>query len=107
MDNMSWFDTYRGPKRIIVEPGQATCWIGFSVEMGNGGIMRKDLYTYGPTLGQALAEARECMNLFQTDYQYRTFSMLLVPAAGTDIALPRLPLLRLNMRMITPKSKAD
>jgi hypothetical protein len=59
MDNMSWFDTYRGPKRIIVEPGQATCWIGFSVEMGNGGIMRKDLYTYGPTLGQALAEARE------------------------------------------------
>jgi hypothetical protein len=47
------------------------------------------------------------MNLFQTDYQYRTFSMLLVPAAGTDIALPRLPLLRLNMRMITPQSKAD
>jgi hypothetical protein len=59
MDNMSWFDTYRGPKRIIVEPGQATCWIGFSVEIGNGGVMRKDLYAFGPTLGQALAEARE------------------------------------------------
>lgn len=58
MDNMNWFDTYRGPKRIMVETGQATCWIGFSVAMGSGGVMRKDLYTYGPTLAQALAEAR-------------------------------------------------
>src|SRR6267378_3830191 len=58
MDNMSWFDTYRGPKRLMVEPDQATCWIGFSVAMGSGGVMRKDLYTYGPTLTQALAEAR-------------------------------------------------
>jgi hypothetical protein len=59
MDNMNWFDSYRGPKRIMVEQGQATCWIGFSVAMANGGVMRKDLYTYGPTLGKALAEARE------------------------------------------------
>lgn len=59
MDNMNWFDSYRGPKRIMVETGQATCWIGFSVAIGNGGVMRKDLYTYGPTLSQALAEARE------------------------------------------------
>ena len=59
MDNMRWFDLYRGPKRIMVEPGQATCWIRFSVVMGNGGVIRKDLYAYGPTLGQALAEARE------------------------------------------------
>ena len=58
MDNMNWFDSYRGPKRIMVERGQATCWIGFSVLMGNGGVTRKDLYTYGPTLAQALAEAR-------------------------------------------------
>lgn len=59
MDNMSWFDSYRGPKRIIVEPGQATCWIGFSVPQGNGPVMRKELYTYGPTLRDALAEARK------------------------------------------------
>ena len=59
MDNMSWFDSYRGPKRIIVEPGQATCWIGFSVAQGNGPPMRKEFYTYGPTLREALAEARE------------------------------------------------
>ena len=59
MDNMNWFDSYRGPKRIMVEPGQATCWIGFSVARGKNGFVRKDLYTYGPTLEQALAEARE------------------------------------------------
>lgn len=59
MDNMSWFDLYRGPKRIMVEPGQATCWIGFNVAKGNGGVTRKELYTYGPTLCQALAEARD------------------------------------------------
>jgi hypothetical protein len=29
MDDLSWFDSYRGPKRIIVAPGQATVldWI--------------------------------------------------------------------------------
>ena len=59
MDNMSWFDSYRGPKRIIVEPGQATCWIGFNVARGNGGVTPKELYTFGPTLHHALAEARE------------------------------------------------
>ena len=59
MDNLSWFDSYRGPKRIIVEPGQASCWIGFSVMQGNGRAARKELYTYGPTLTRALAEARE------------------------------------------------
>ena len=59
MDNMSWFNSYRGPKRIIAESGQATCWIGFSVGPDNGRAMRKELYTYGPTLQEALAEARE------------------------------------------------
>jgi len=59
MDNINWFDSYSGPKRIIVEPGQATCWIGFNVAKGNGGLTRKELYTYGPTLYDALAEARE------------------------------------------------
>ena len=59
MDNLSWFDSYRGPKRIIVEPGQATCWIGFRVARGTGAGERKELYTYGPTLTRALAEARE------------------------------------------------
>ena len=59
MDNMNWFDLYRGPKRIMVESGQATCWIGFSVAKGDGGVIRKDLYTYGPTLAEALAEARQ------------------------------------------------
>ena len=72
MDNLSWFDSYRGPKRIIVEPGQATCWIGFSVAQGNGGVARKELYTYGPTLKQALAEAREVYESIQTDYQIRS-----------------------------------
>lgn len=59
MDNMSWFDSYGGPKRIIVEPGQATCWIGFSVAQGRDRVMQKELYAYGPTLREALAEARE------------------------------------------------
>ena len=59
MDNLSWFDSYRGPKRIIVEPGQATCWIGFRVAQGKGKPARKELYAYGPTLSRALAEARE------------------------------------------------
>ena len=35
------------------------CWIGFSVAQGKGGVARKELYTYGPTLRQALAEALE------------------------------------------------
>jgi hypothetical protein len=59
MDNMRWFDSYRGPKRIMVEAGQATCWIGFSIPKGDGGVIKKDLYTYGQTLTQALAEERE------------------------------------------------
>ena len=59
MDNMSWFDSYRGPKRIMVEPGQATCWIGFSVGPSNTFAVRKELYTYGPTLRAALAQARQ------------------------------------------------
>jgi hypothetical protein len=59
MDNLSWFDSFRGPKRIIVEPGQATCWIGFRVAQGKGRASRKELYTWGPTLSGALAEARE------------------------------------------------
>jgi len=58
MDNMSWFDSYRGPKRIIVEPGQASCWIGFSVEQSGGRPLRKEFYAFGPTLRDALAEAR-------------------------------------------------
>ncbi|HSE21428.1 MAG TPA: hypothetical protein VLB68_07200 [Pyrinomonadaceae bacterium] len=58
MDNLSWFDSFRGPKRIIVEPGQATCWIGFSVSQGKGRAAGKELYTWGPTLSGALAEAR-------------------------------------------------
>lgn len=59
MDNINWFDSYRGPKRIMVEPGQATCWIGFNVVKGDGALTCKELYTYGPTLCEALAEARE------------------------------------------------
>ena len=35
------------------------CWIGFSVAQGKGGVARKELYTYGPTLRQALADPRE------------------------------------------------
>jgi len=58
MDNMSWFDSYRGPKRIIVERGQASCWIGFTVDRGTGRAVRKEFYAYGPTLRDALAEAR-------------------------------------------------
>lgn len=59
MDNLSWFDSYRGPKRIIVEPGQATCWIRFRVAQGRGRTARKELYAYGPNLTRALAEARQ------------------------------------------------
>jgi len=59
MDNMIWFDTYRGPKRHNgLSRAKRRVWIGFNIAMGGGGVMRKDLYTYGPTLTQALAEAR-------------------------------------------------
>jgi hypothetical protein len=71
MDNMSWFDSYRGPKRIIVEPGQATCWIGFSVPEGNGRVMRKEFYTYGRHCGMRWPKRARCMNRFQIDYEPR------------------------------------
>ena len=58
MDNVSWFDSYPGPKRIMVEPGQASCWIELNIVKGSGRVVGKELYTYGPTLRQALAEAR-------------------------------------------------
>lgn len=43
----------------MVEPGQATCWIELNIVKRSGRVMGKELYTYGPTLRQALAEARE------------------------------------------------
>jgi len=61
--------------------------IGFNIAMGGVDYEERSLY-YGPTLTQALAEARAVYESIQTDYQFRTSLVPLVHGAAlTDVAV--------------------
>jgi hypothetical protein len=59
MDDLSWFDSYDGPKLLTSGPEGAKCWIGYNAFGFEGRAVGKDITTDAPTLWEAIAEARQ------------------------------------------------
>lgn len=58
MDDVTWFDSYSGPKSLMAANGQATCWLGFNISTESGGVTGRDISVIALTLFEVLAEAR-------------------------------------------------